>query len=158
MDRRPEGPFRSSDHHPGEPSTGVDLRFSGKPDHVDARRPAGPAFERSFQAGVPGLAAHGMRRHAGAGLAALAHHLGPAMTGVKALCDRRSCSHRSAELLHLRRPQRAFGSVRLASCLFSTFAGVQTAPGVPDTVAKNANSAAASHAPFHRPSGLFAIP
>jgi hypothetical protein len=155
---RPEGPCRFSDHHSGEPSARVDLRFSGKPDHVDARRPAGSAFERNVPAGVPGLAAHGMQRRAGAGLAAAAHHLEPAMTSVKAKCDRRSCSHRTAELLYLRRPQQAFGSVHLANCLFGTFAGMQTDPGAPDMVAKNANSADASHAPFHRPSRLFAIP
>jgi hypothetical protein len=144
------------------PNIGGNLRLFRKSNHVDswrvAGRPAGPALERSFQ--LPDRrrrwAAYGVQRHAGARLAAAAHYLQPAITGIKALCDCRRGLRRTAEALHLRRPQQAFGSVRLAGRLLGPFAGaLQADPGAPDAIAKNAKSTAASHVPISSALGPF---
>jgi hypothetical protein len=144
------------------PNIGGNLRLFRKSNHVDswrvAGRPAGPALERSFQ--LPDRrrrwAAYGVQRHAGARLAAAAHYLQPAITGIKALCDCRRGLRRTAEPLHLRRPQQAFGSVGLAGRLLGPFAGaLQADPGAPDAIAKNAKSTAASHVPISSALGPF---
>lgn len=76
------------------PDVRRDLLLLRQPDHVHRRpvawRPAGSAPERAFQFPDRRIAgaADGVERKAGAGLAAFAHDLEPAVTAIEALRDR----------------------------------------------------------------------
>jgi hypothetical protein len=78
-----------------------------QPDHVHrrriTRRPARPAFERGFQLPDRRIAgtADRIKRQAGSGLAALAHHLQPAVATIETLPDRWRGLRRSAKPFHL---------------------------------------------------------
>ena len=113
-----------------------DRLLLGQPDHVHrrpiARRPAGSAAERAFQFPDRRLAGaeDGVERKAGAGFAALAHHLEPAIAAIEALRDGRRGLRGAAKAFHLFRPQQAFRSVGFArglgglcaACCACTFA------------------------------------
>jgi hypothetical protein len=128
------------------------LALFRQPNHVHrravARRSAGPAAKRGFQFPDRRIArpAHRIERDAGAGLAALAHHLQPAVTAVEALCDRRRGLGRSTKTLHLFGPQQAFGSVGRANGFLGALAGTLRAnPRAHDPIAENSLSGFSTH-------------
>src|SRR6185437_6656950 len=123
------------------PGVRGNFSFLCQPDHVDLRRilqrPEGSAFQCCFQFPYRRVArtANGIERQAGAGLAAVAHHLQPTIAGIEALRDCGRRLRRTTKPIHLCRPQPAFGGIRLAGRFRGTFTcALQADPGAPDTV------------------------